>query len=140
MSPVLHLVAFGLRQVVGGSIGDSAEGVVKFIEQRFTDHSQALPRALATANDQAWQSLGIALAGDGLLDQVKTLIASSDQKAFAEQVRLFLGTRPGHLDYFPAEVRRACLAELKQARQAGLLSAQITSADDLARRTGNFQR
>ena len=62
MSLVHHLVAFGLRQVVG----DPADKVVEFIDQRFTDHSRALPRALAEANDRAWQSLAIALAGDGV--------------------------------------------------------------------------
>jgi hypothetical protein len=53
MSLVPSLICDGLRQV----IGEATEQVVSFVEQRFTDPSQALPKALARANDRAWQAL-----------------------------------------------------------------------------------
>jgi hypothetical protein len=92
------LIGFGLRQVVGVAAGDEvgeltgrvAGAVIQLVEQHFTDHSQALPKALARANDRAWQALGIALAGDGFLDKVKVFFASGDDKGIREQVRLFL--------------------------------------------------
>ena len=61
---VSKLVAFGLRQV----LGDSADNIAAAIDKRFSDHSRGLPRALARAHERAWQTLGVALAGDGLLD------------------------------------------------------------------------
>src|SRR5271166_2084136 len=88
MTPFLSLVSFGLRQVVG----ESAEMAVKLLEQRFTDHSQALPKALSKANDRAWQAIGIALAGDGLLEKIKIRFASGEEQAIAQQVRQFLAS------------------------------------------------
>jgi hypothetical protein len=48
MNPVTSLVCFGLRQVFG-----DVTNIAVAVEQRFTDHSIALPKALATANDKA---------------------------------------------------------------------------------------
>ena len=32
-----------------------ADGLVTWVKSRFTDHSNALPNAIAAANDRAWQ-------------------------------------------------------------------------------------
>ena len=88
MSPIMNLLSFGLRQV----FGEGTQFAVNFIAQRLTDHSQKLPKALVLANDRAWQALAMALAGDGLFDQVKKWLAPADERAFAEQVRSFLQT------------------------------------------------
>ena len=64
--------------------------MVGAVEQRFRDHSRTLPKALEKAHDRAWQALGVALAGDGLLDRVKVFFASGDDKGVREQVQLFL--------------------------------------------------
>src|ERR1700676_5577666 len=90
MSLVNNLIGFGFRQVIGESAGATAEFVAGFVEKRFTDHSQTLPKALARANDRAWQALSIALAGDGFLDKIKVFFSSGDDKGIREQVRLFL--------------------------------------------------
>ena len=90
MSPVMSLVAFGLRQV----FGDWTDAPVEFITERLTDHGQKLRKALASANDRAWKALSIALAGDGLFDHVKNWLAPADERAFAEQVRSFLHACP----------------------------------------------
>ncbi|HBI46353.1 MAG TPA: hypothetical protein DDY78_26405, partial [Planctomycetales bacterium] len=89
MSPITQLVGFGLRQVIG-DYADSAVQIAVVIEQRFRDHSTTLPKALNHAHNRAWQSLGVALAGDGLLDRVKVFFASGDDKGVREQVQLFL--------------------------------------------------
>src|SRR3989442_1263070 len=54
-----HLIAYGLRQVVGESTSQIGTVVARY----FGDSSQALPRALSRANDRAWQALAVALAG-----------------------------------------------------------------------------
>jgi formylglycine-generating enzyme required for sulfatase activity/tetratricopeptide (TPR) repeat protein len=124
MSVVHHLVAYGLRQV----IGESAEHVIETVQRRFSDHSRALPKALARANDRAWQALAVALAGDGWLDSLHVFFASGEAKGFREQVRSFLEGKPLPFETTPAAYRKACLGELKQARKSNLLSADADSA------------
>src|ERR1019366_9660271 len=98
MSLVGNLIGFGLRQVIGAVAGDNAGTlvgnvagpVIKLVEQHFKDHSQTLPKALAKANNRAWQSLSIAIAGDGFLAKIKVFFASGDDKGIREQVQLLL--------------------------------------------------
>lgn len=80
----IRLIGFGMRQVVGmvpegqakEVMGRGAAAAVQLVVGHFTDHSRTLPLALARANDRAWQALGVALAGDGFLDQIKLFFAS----------------------------------------------------------------
>src|SRR4051812_35421600 len=113
MSLVKKLVCFGLRQAFGVSV----DKVVESVEQRFTDHAQTLPRALARANDRAWQALAIALAGNGFLDQLKVFFASGDDQGVREQVGRFLGNGLSFKG-LPDDFRKTCLTELRNARQA----------------------
>ena len=108
MNVVGTLVAFGLRQV----IGDTADQVVDYagqalpyarpvftaVKKCFTDHSQALPHALARANDRAWQAVGLALVGDGLFDRVKDLFRDGDLKGVRDQIKAFLAATPTGLE------------------------------------------
>ena len=75
MSRINNLIWFGLRQAIGGFVGQEAlslsNSAIHFIGKLFADNSQTLPAALAKANDRAWQSLSIALAGDGIFDSIK---------------------------------------------------------------------
>src|SRR6266536_1121164 len=100
MNAVTSLVSFGIRQLAGV---ETAAAVV-FIREHFTDHSRRLPRALAKANDRAWQALGIALAGNGFLDQIKLFFASGDDKGIREQVRQFLAGKGVSFEGTPAEI------------------------------------
>jgi hypothetical protein len=142
----LGLVGFGLRQILGDAAGpildavESANHILNIVKQYFTDHSRALPRALAKANDHAWQALGVALAGDGLLDRVKVFFASGDDKGVREQVSRFLAAKPFAYEGTPADFRRACLNELTRARKAGVLAADRLDARDVARQAADFRR
>jgi hypothetical protein len=148
MSLVGTLIGFGLRQVVGVVAGDEAGeltgkvagAVIQLVEQHFTDHSQSLPKALAKANDRAWQALSIALAGDTFLDKIKVFFASGDDKGIREQVLVFLQDKKIGLEGTSADFRKKCLAELNLAKQAGLLSAGNLSSHDIARQTASFRR
>jgi hypothetical protein len=130
------VIAFGIRQVF--EVG--ADRPIEAVARHFADHSQTLPRALARANDRAWQALGVALAGDGFLDQVKVLFASGDDKGIRERVGLFLRSNASSFEGPPDAFRRACLAELKRARKAGLLSADKLSGREVAQRAAAFRR
>jgi len=148
MSLVGKLIGFGFRQVIGAVAGDEAgelaakvtAPVIQLVEQHFTDHSQTLPKALAKANDRAWQALSIALAGDGFLDTIKVFFASSDDKGIREQVRLFLQDKTIAFEGTSADFRKKCLNELNQARKTGLLTYQNLSPNEVARQTADFQR
>ena len=139
MSLVTQLVGFGLRQVIG-DFGDNVVQVVEIVEQRFRDHSRTLPKALDQAHQRAWQALGVALAGDGLLDRVKVFFASGDDKGVREQVQLFLKSNAVSFDGTPADFRQDCLDELKRLRKSGLLSAQGGTSAEIARQAAGFRR
>jgi tetratricopeptide (TPR) repeat protein len=136
MSLVSPLIAYALRQV----IGDSADKVVGAVERHFTDHGRALPRALHKANESAWQAIALALAGDGFLDAVKCFFASGDAKGIRDDVRRFLDGKPFSFEGRPADFRRACLAELKQARKDGLLSAEQADARAVGGQAADLRR
>jgi hypothetical protein len=136
MHPVTTLVCFGVRQVLGIDVQDVAAAV----EQYFTDRSQALPRALATANDKAWRALGVALAGDGLLDRIQVFFASGDDKGVREQVQIFLKDNAFSFDGTPDAFRRSCLDEFKRLRKAGSLSVQDFPHSEVACQAAAFRR
>ncbi|HVS40578.1 MAG TPA: bifunctional serine/threonine-protein kinase/formylglycine-generating enzyme family protein [Gemmataceae bacterium] len=139
MSFITQLIAFGLRQVIGDCADDVAQ-VVGVVERRFRDHSRKLPKALENAHNRAWQALGVALAGDGLVDRIKVFFASGDDKGVREQVQVFVKSDAVSFDGTPAEFRQACLDELKRLRKSGLLSASGGSAADIARQAAGFKR
>jgi hypothetical protein len=136
MSLIGSLIGFGLRQV----LGDGVENVVATVEQRFRDHSQTLPKALQRANVRAWQSLGVALAGDGFLDRVRLFFASGDDKGVREQVRLFLESSTVSFGGTSAEFRQACVDELKRLQKSGQLSGQGLSLAEIGREASAFER
>ena len=141
MSLVAKLIGFGFRQTLGADAGHAAEIVVGAVEKHFADHSQTLPKALAKANNRAWQALSIALAGDGFLDKIKVFFASGDDKGIREQVQLFLQDKNIGFEGTSADFRKQCLVELKTAKQAGLLTVPNPLAPkDVARQTASFQR
>lgn len=138
----LHpLVVGAARAVARQVVGDASDAVLGFLQQRFTDHSQHLPRALQQANTQAWKALEIALAGESLLDRCKAALAPAEQRAFAQQVQAFLQSSP--LPDLPGDVagfRRRCLRDLRQAERAGLLAGGRLQPDELARDAAPFAR
>ncbi len=135
MSILSQLVAFTLRQV----LGETADAVGQAVAGRFSDPSQALPKAIGRAGERTWQGLAVALAGDGLVDRLKGFFARGEDKALREQLRLFLETTPG-LPLTAPEVRRLCLAELQQLRQAGHLAVDRLNGDEVGRQTASLAR
>jgi Protein kinase domain len=146
MSIVLHVSALALRQLVDGAweaVGGKEGGaaVVRFLTDRFTDHSQRLNRALSSATESAWKALELALAGESFWARLRALSGRREDQAFAQQVRAFLDAvgPAGPTDSEPA-FRRHCLRELRAARKAGLLTSGELSPEHLARQVGAFAR
>ncbi len=144
MSRVNNLMWFGLRQAIGGLVGQEAlslsNSAINFIGKLFADNSQTLPAALAKANDRAWQSLSIALAGDGIFDSIKVFFSSGDDKGIREQVRVFLNGNTLAFGGSSVEFRKQCLLELNQAKAKGLLTPKNISANEMSKQAANFER
>jgi uracil-DNA glycosylase family 4 len=143
-----NLCSLALQQLVGGAcravgvtLGDSAvEGVVGFLTRHFTDQSQRLTQALEQTNQQAWRALEIALVGDSLWDRMKLVMASSEERAFRQQVKPFLDACPLAELQGKADFRKNCLRELQAARKARHLEAGALDPAALARGAGAFAR
>ncbi len=123
MPAATALAAFSLQQV----LDVAGRWTVDAVNRHFVDHGQALPKALARANDRSWQSLSVALAGDGCVNQVKAFFASGDTKGIAQQVRGFLASNADCFSGSAPDFRKKCLAELKNAKKCGLLAADPTN-------------
>ncbi len=146
MSVFQRLSVIALRQVVGGAcsipgVGEGVDAVVGYLADRFTNHSQKLTTALQTANERSWKALEIALAGDSWWERCKVAVARAEDKAFAEQVRIFLDLSPfKDRTEEDARIFEAALKELRAARSRGALAGGGLAFGDLAKQAGAFAR
>ena len=107
-------VGLALTDTPADKLGDALAGLVK-------DHSQRLGEALRKANERAWRTLEVALAGDSWWQRVKGALGRKEDQALAAQVRAFLDATPLPELQGKTNYREACLFELRAARRAGLL-------------------
>jgi formylglycine-generating enzyme required for sulfatase activity/predicted Ser/Thr protein kinase len=126
---------FLLRQVIGGS----AVAVAGFLQKRFGDHSQPLPQALQRAAERAWQTLGVALAGDGVLDRAARLFTGGDDRSLREPIQAFLKSNLFDTDGDSETFRKACLTEWRQLRRAKKLLDNV-HLNDVALQAARFER
>ncbi len=136
-SALTGLIQFGLEQ----TLNIAGPMTVDLLKKHFIDHGQALPKAISRANDRTWQAMSIALAGDGFLTKVKDFfLAKADTRGIAAQIKTFVDSNAGSFPNTPPEFRQACLAELTKAKQAGLLSAENLTAEQVVSSHGSFAR
>ncbi len=134
-SPLIaKLSGFVVRQAFGVAV-DNLEDVAQHF---FLDHGEKLPRALKRANLKTWQSLSIAIGGDGVWNRLKGFFAGADAQGVADQVRQFLA-HTKRFEGLPADFRQGCLRELELARKAEVLTFSLTPKD-FARETSAFER
>lgn len=136
MSITSGLLSFGLRYV----FSESVENVLDTIENRLTDHSKALPKALSKANDRAWEAVGLALAGDSWLGRIKDIFIDGDIKGIRDQIMGFLRQTPTGLESRSAHVRAKATEEWLDLRKAKKLSAELHSHTDIAIRAASMER
>ncbi|MCE9565447.1 MAG: WD40 repeat domain-containing protein [Planctomycetes bacterium] len=119
---VAPLVSSACRAAGLSALGEGAATISRFITDRVNDQSLRVVEALANASNQAWRTLELALVGES----IATALDRADDKAFREQVRLFLlnaqfdGRAAADRDF----VAR-CLAELQVARSGGVLTGDV---------------
>ena len=125
MSVFTRLSMFALAPLVGGVAratgGASADGVVRFLNDRLSDQSLRVAEALSGSADRAWKTLEVALAGES----VRNVADRADDKAFREQVRLFVlnAQFDGRATADPGFVGR-CLGEHSLAETSWTSSAR----------------
>ncbi len=132
ITPLLKGMTEGFQEFGGERV---LVGISHFLIRRFTDPSKKLPLALQRANNQAWRTLEIALAGESLW----SWLDSGDNKAFRKEVRLFLEEAQQQLPNLPSDFRKKCLLDLQKARKANHLLAG-RDGDHTAREAASFSR
>src|SRR5947209_12800441 len=149
MAIVQHLSVLAVRSLFEGfckSIGfeagaAAADAAVKFLGNRFTDHSARMSEALLRASGNAWRALEVALAGDSWWDKVKLTLARREDQVFREQVGAFLRSTPlAGLPGHPPEFRQQALRDLRAAQKAGVLTAGGIDPQALAQSASPFAR
>ena len=118
------LLSVGLKAILELPV----EELASWVKSRFTDHSAALPKAIAAANDRAWQAVGLALAGDTLLGRI---FRDGDLKAVQAQIRTFVTDADTGLDGQPAGLRARACDELNRLQRAGRLGANDVQFESL---------
>ena len=136
MSITASLLSFGLRHV----LDVSADQLITTIEKRLTDHSQALPKALARANDRAWVAVGLALAGDSWFDRIKDVFRDGDMKGVRDQIKTFLAQTTTGLESTNSVVRAKATEEWLRLRKSKKLVVETIHPADLARRAASIER
>jgi len=114
MRPMSRILTLLLAQV-GGDLG---RGLGEWIGEHCEDPGQALPGAVQRAQGASWEVLELALAGDSLGKRFRVALGAAQVKGVLAPVEQLLQAQGPHL-------RERCLSELRQARDAGLLGADL---------------
>ena len=125
------LVCAGLKAVLQIPEG-AVDAAVKWVKERFTDHSLVLTKAVSTAHDRAWQAVALALAPDTLFSHVANLFRDGDLKAVQKQIREFVATADTGIDGAADGLRTKSCNELLQLKKGGrfaLEGVELTSLD-----------
>ena len=63
------------------------EQAIGWGKKHFTDHSQSLSRAIATANDRTWQAVELAPTRRGWFEKIRGLFRNADTKSGVNTLR-----------------------------------------------------
>lgn len=130
------LISTACKAVGLSAASEGVSAVARLLSDRVSDQSRRVVAALSDASVRAWRTLELALAGESFT----TALDRAEDKAFREQVRLFLlnaqfdGRAAADGDFVPR-----CLAELHAAQGAGLLAGDADPSA-VAARPGDLTR
>lgn len=126
MKLTTKLTRFVLNQTLSNWGGQVLTGLgnqsVNWLEQHYTDPSQALPKAIDQANTRTWRVLELALAGDSFTAWLQQRFISGAERGLLDPLRTWL---KGQGEGF----RKSCLAQLRAARADGLLIPDHTGKE-----------
>ncbi len=125
------LICVGLKAVLQIPEG-AVDAGIKWVKQRFTDHSLVLTNAVSTAHDRAWQAVALALAPDSFFSHVTNLFRDGDLKAVQKQIREFIAAADTGFEHTSAHLRANACKELERLKKDGRLATEgveLTSLD-----------
>jgi tetratricopeptide (TPR) repeat protein len=122
-----------LGLLLSQTLGTSGEALADRLADYTKERSATLPSAIAQANERTCQALELALSGDGLGGHLRHFFARGELQALCAPIQQVVAAQGGE------PFRRACLRELKQAREAGALSGELTAGLAAAPASG-FER
>ncbi len=142
MSISFGLIAFGVRCVLAESIENlPLEKMARVIEDRIKDHSQAITKALAKANDRAWQAVGLALTGeDRFFESIKDLFRDGDMRGIRDQIKKFLDYTPTGLEGITPAIRVQAVKEWHRLRKGNRWAVEGISSTELAEKATQLKR
>lgn len=145
MSVFFNLSTLAIRDLVLGTAGVggleyglmAVSAVAEALHRRFVPEQNRLAQALLVANQRAWQTLELALAGDSFWQRCRSVWASADQKALRDELQAHIQSlRLPRQD--AVHFCRCCLCELRAARQQGLLDGERLDPARLASHAARF--
>jgi tetratricopeptide (TPR) repeat protein len=147
MGAVQYMFALALRPLLDG-IGRSmtdpsarAEEIRTQLAMHLDERRVCLTRALQQANESAWQSLEVALAGEPLYERIQVAFRRAGDEACRRQVRTFLDASPlATLAAHGPEFRHRCLEEVRQAYREGHLTPAEMDLSDLLKKAADCLR
>ncbi len=119
----LKLMGYGLGQV----LGEAGKHGAVFIQARLESQADQLRSCIIHAHRRAWQAVGMALGGVGLM---KRMVQDADTRDAADTLKQVIAEL--QWDEQPEEFRQVCLKEWQDARRQGLLSYHTIENDELA--------
>jgi tetratricopeptide (TPR) repeat protein len=147
MGAVQYMYALALRPLldgIGRSISDPsarAEEIRTQLNTHVHDRAPTLTRALHQANEWAWRSLEVALAGEPLWERVQIAFRRAGDEPCRQQIRTFLDSAPlAFLAPRESEFRRQCLEELRLAESEGHLTPAEMDLSDLLKKAADCLR
>jgi serine/threonine protein kinase len=124
MSVAGTLLHFGLKQVF--DIG--TKELFGWIEERFTDSSQRIVKAVFEANQRAWKVVGLALNEETFTGWLRNPIRDGDLKAARKQILAIIASTPNSLGLSSVELHNRAAADLTGLRKRNGLSAAVMAA------------
>ncbi|VTU00331.1 sulphatase-modifying factor protein : Uncharacterized protein OS=Candidatus Entotheonella sp. TSY2 GN=ETSY2_30205 PE=4 SV=1: Pkinase: FGE-sulfatase [Gemmataceae bacterium] len=121
MSVMGPLAALALKSAFGSSV----DQLLGWLGARFSNPAQPLQRALVRAGDNAWKTLGFALAGDELFARVQPWFPGRDLAPLRETVRAFLANAATGLHAVTPGLRLQAAVELARVRRSGRLAVPV---------------
>ncbi len=131
-------LVFGTAGVGGIDSGGLAiQTMVDLLRSRFGSQGSRLVTALRRANQRAWRTLEMALAGDSFWQRCRTVLTSADEKALRRELQAyFQALQLPQAD--PTRFCRQCVAELRSAQKQGLLDHDRLDPARLAENAGQL--
>lgn len=136
MSLLQQLSILAVHQI----LGDRAQSLMHFFNDRAGDQSRRLYDILRHSSERAWRCLEVALAGPSWWGSCTGMFRSAEERNMQRQIEAFLRAVPvTDLPGDPEKFRKLALTELHSARRVGLVPGPDFRGDELVESVRGFE-